>query len=314
MNDSTVRIPIIGLGCGGSDPAILEKALARLPAVRHAYVNPVTESAYLTVDATRFRMDDALNEIARCGYHGLSADRERDPTVLDDNFADLMFGHLVRAEASDDERRVERIATEALEAFRRLADVRRAVSVFGSARSDAIDQWGELARETARALGEAGFAVITGGGPGLMECANEGARRAGISSVGLTIQLPFEEHPNPYLDVHVPFHYFFLRKLAFVKYACAFVCLPGGFGTFDELFEALNLRLTTKVAPFPVLLVGSEFWGGLRDWMESTCVSSGTLTRSDLDSFEITDDPEVVVARVVECHETLCRTLGIRPG
>ena len=153
MTASTVRIPIIGLGCGGSDPAILEKALTRLPAVRHVYVNPVTESAYLTVDATRFRMVDALNEIAQCGYHGLSADREREPTVLDDDFADLMFGHLVRAQASDDERRVERIATEALEAFRRLADVRRAVSVFGSARSGAIDQWGELARETARALG-----------------------------------------------------------------------------------------------------------------------------------------------------------------
>lgn len=231
--------------------------------------------------------------------------------MIDDDLADLIVGHLVRSGPSDDETRVERIAAEAREAFRRLADIRRAVSVFGSARPGATDQWGELARETASALGEAGFAVITGGGPGLMEWANEAVRSTGASSVGLTIQLPFEEHPNPYLDVHVPFHYFFLRKLAFVKYACAFVCLPGGFGTLDELFEALNLRLTARVEPFPVLLVGSEFWGGLRDWMESTCVSSGTLTRSDLDSLEITDDPELVVARVMECHEILCRQLGI---
>ncbi len=144
-----------------------------------------------------------------------------------------------------------------------------------------------------------------------MEVANEASRQEGQTSVGLTIQLPMEEAPNPHLDLHVPFNYFFLRKLAFVKYACAFVCLPGGFGTLDELFEALNLKLTRKVEPFPVLLVGSDYWRGLHGWLETTCVRDGTLSPADLAAFEITDDAEIVVARVQECHEGLCRALGI---
>lgn len=237
-----------------------------------------------------------------------------DPTrfrTTDDPFGELIHGHLEAAAGSDDEDRVARIAEEALAAFRALGDVRKAVSVFGSARSEPARRWGDLARRTASALTHAGFAVITGGGPGLMSESNRGAEAAGGDSVGLTIHLPDQEEPNPHLGLHVPFHYFFLRKLAFVKYACAFVCLPGGFGTFDELFEALNLKRTHKIEPFPVLLVGSGYWNGLRRWLEDAAVEAGALDSADLDALEILDDPQEVVARVRECHEELCRILGI---
>ena len=228
-----------------------------------------------------------------------------------DPFADILHGHLLPAAAAEDEERVARIAAEALASFQALARVRRAVSVFGSARPGPVDRWGDLARRTSVALTRAGFAVMTGGGPGLMAAANEGAMGAGGTSVGLTIHLPAQEEPNAHLSVHVPFNYFFLRKLAFVKYACAFVCLPGGYGTLDELFEALNLKRTHKMHPFPVVLMGASYWTGLREWMAGTCIPSGTLDARDLGALEITDDPEVVVARVEACHARLCRELGI---
>jgi hypothetical protein len=125
------------------------------------------------------------------------------------------------------------------------------------------------------------------------------------------IDLPSQEAPNPYLSLRVPFHYFFLRKLAFVKYSCAFVCLPGGFGTLDELFEALNLKRTHKMEPFPMILVGRDYWSGLREWLRGVAVAAGSLTLRDLDALEIVDDPDSVVARVQVCHEGLCRRLGI---
>ncbi|MEQ9569619.1 MAG: TIGR00730 family Rossman fold protein [Gemmatimonadetes bacterium] len=228
-----------------------------------------------------------------------------------DPFADVLHGHLLPTAAGQDEERVARIAVEALTSFQALAEVRRAVSVFGSARSEPVDRWGDLARRTSIALTRAGFAVMTGGGPGLMAVANEGALAGEGISVGLTIHLPAQEEPNGHLSLHVPFHYFFLRKLAFVKYACAFVCLPGGYGTLDELFEALNLKRTHRMHPFPVILMGATYWTGLREWMAGTCVPSGTLDARDLEALEITDDPEAVVARVQACHAGLCRKLGI---
>lgn len=223
----------------------------------------------------------------------------------------LLRSHLASPPPSEDEERARRIHTEALRSFRALADARRAVSVFGSARASPLDRWGSLAERTATALTEAGFAVITGGGPGIMEAANRAAERAGGDSIGLTIHLPEEEEPNPHLSLRVPFRYFFLRKLAFVRYGCAFVCLPGGFGTLDELFEALNLKRTHVIEPFPVILMGSEYWKGLLDWLGSACVDAGTLSPDDLEAFEITDDPALVVSRVERCHEELCRVLGI---
>jgi uncharacterized protein (TIGR00730 family) len=235
--------------------------------------------------------------------------------VRDGPFVDPTRSHLLPGGSPDeDERRVTRIADESRQAFERLAAVRKAVSIFGSAREAPAERWGEASRRTARLLGAQGFAVITGGGPGLMATANEGAAAAEAESIGLTIDLPTQEAVNRHVTLAVPFHYFFLRKLAFVKYSCAFVCFPGGFGTLDELFEALNLVLTHKLSPFPVLLYDTEFWSGLREWMRREAVAAGTLSEADLTLLELVDSPEEVVARVVECHETLCRILGARPG
>lgn len=226
-------------------------------------------------------------------------------------FDELLHAHLRRAPGRSDDDRLTDIVGEAGRAFEALGHVRKAVSLFGSARAGPVEEWGRLARETSEALTRAGFAVITGGGPGIMAAANEAAQVAQGTSIGLTIDLPHQEAANPYLGLQVPFHYFFLRKLAFVKYSCAFVCLPGGFGTLDELFEALNLKLTHKMEPFPVILVGRGFWNGLRGWLEEVVVATGALSPSDVDALEILDDPDAIVARVQACHEGLCRRLGI---
>ncbi len=207
--------------------------------------------------------------------------------------------------------RVERIEAEAAAAFGKMRAVRNGVAVFGSARLSPSGPWGSAAREMAERLAQAGFTPITGGGPGLMEATNEGAAQAHGVSVGLTIELPTQKRPNAFVSLEVPFHYFFLRKLAFVKYSCAFILLPGGFGTLDELFEALNLRRTHRLEPFPIILFGTEFWGGLLAWMEDACVGAGTLTPEDFDDFVVTDDVGAVVEEVRRCHTTLCRRLGL---
>jgi uncharacterized protein (TIGR00730 family) len=224
---------------------------------------------------------------------------------------ELLAGPVAPYLAEVEQARVRRIAREAADAFRRMARVRRGVAIFGSAQNRAVSRWGVLARDVSHSLAEAGFTVLTGGGPGLMAAANDGAHRAGGASVGLTIHLPAAEPANRHLTLAVPFHYFFLRKLAFVKYSCAFILLPGGFGTLDELFEALNLRRTHRLDPFPVILVGSEYWSGLLDWLRSTGVPSGTLSEADLRLLVITDDPSEVSRLVSDCHATLCRRLGI---
>ena len=186
--------------------------------------------------------------------------------------------------------RVLRIQAEFVEGFGALAELGPAVAVFGSARTPADHPSYTQAEEAGRKLAEAGFAVITGGGPGAMEAANRGASEAGGVSVGLGIELPFEIGLNEWVDVGINFRYFFVRKTMFVKYAQAFVILPGGFGTLDELFEALTLVQTRKVTRFPVVLFGTEYWSGLLEWVRNSLVPTGTINPSDLDLITLTDD------------------------
>ena len=197
-----------------------------------------------------------------------------------------------------EEERLDRIRRELVRGYEALGQLGCAVSVFGSARTPPDHPDCALARETARRLGAAGFAVITGGGPGIMEAANRGVKEAGATSVGLNIDLPFEQGPNAYQDISLRFHYFFTRKVMFVRFATAFVVFPGGFGTLDELFEALVLIQTNKIRHFPVILVRPSFWGGMTDWMRERLVADGMIAPSDLDLLTVTDDPDEVVARV----------------
>jgi hypothetical protein len=203
---------------------------------------------------------------------------------------------VVKTELTEPQR-IERISRELERGFEALAGV-SGVSCFGSARVPATDPRYEQARTTGRLLAQAGFPVITGGGPGLMEAANRGAKEAGGLSVGLNIELPFEQGPNPYQDIELMFHYFFTRKLMFVRYASAFVVFPGGFGTLDELFEALVLIQTHKIRDFPVVLIGTEFWDGLLDWMRERLAGERMIKPTDMDLIQTTDDPAEAVALV----------------
>ncbi|WP_037935679.1 TIGR00730 family Rossman fold protein [Streptosporangium roseum] len=196
--------------------------------------------------------------------------------------------------------RVMRIQAEFVEGFGQLAELPQAVTVFGSARSPADTPEYEMGVRIGRKLSEAGYAVITGGGPGCMEAANKGAREAGGVSVGLGIELPFEQHMNEYVDLGIEFRYFFVRKTMFVKYSCGFIALPGGFGTMDELFEALTLVQTRKVTSFPVVLMGTAFWGGLLDWIKNTLMSSGKISSADVDLVHLTDDVDEAVRIIVD--------------
>jgi uncharacterized protein (TIGR00730 family) len=207
--------------------------------------------------------------------------------------------------------RVLRIQSEFVEGFGALAELGRAISVFGSARVHEEDPEYPLAIEVGKRLAEAGYAVITGGGPGAMEAANKGACLAGGVSVGLGIELPFEQGMNEWVDIGVDFRYFFARKTMFVKYAQGFIVLPGGFGTFDELFEALVLVQTKKVTSFPVVLLGHAYWDGLVDWLRSTVLPGGKIAERDLALFAVTDDPAEAVSIVVSADAGL--TLDGRP-
>ncbi|WP_029894734.1 TIGR00730 family Rossman fold protein [Desulfohalovibrio reitneri] len=188
--------------------------------------------------------------------------------------------------------RLFRIMAEIVDGFEELSDVGPAVSLFGSARAKPDDENYKLTRELARQLGEKGFDIITGGGPGLMEAANKGAQDSGAKSIGLHIELPLEQQCNEFLDLQVSFRYFFIRKVMFVKYATAYVALPGGFGTLDELAEALVLIQTKRIKPFPVVLLGSQFWSGLIDWFKDNLVANGYVSPEDLELFRVVDTPE----------------------
>src|SRR3954468_14414691 len=194
--------------------------------------------------------------------------------------------------------RVLRIQAEFVEGFGLLAEMPRAVSVFGSARTPRDHPHYAAGVKLGAELAQAGYAVITGGGPGAMEAVNRGAQEAGGLSVGRGIELPFEQELNEWVDVGISFRYFFVRKTMFVKYAQAFVILPGGFGTLDELFEALTLVQTRKVTRFPVLLLGSEYWSGLLEWIRSTLIASATISADDVELFRLTDDVGVIIGAI----------------
>lgn len=204
--------------------------------------------------------------------------------------------------------RIQRIRGELQMGFRALAHVGPAASFFGSARTPPDHPEYALARETARIVGESDLAIITGGGPGAMEAANRGARDAGALSIGLNIELPFEQGLNDYCDIGLEFHYFFTRKIMFVRYASGFVVFPGGFGTLDETFEALTLIQTGKVRHFPVVMVGSEYWSGLVDWIRERLVAEGKVSPEDLDLFYVTDDPLEVRDRLMSAVHRQART------
>jgi uncharacterized protein (TIGR00730 family) len=209
-----------------------------------------------------------------------------------------------RAETlQSDSWRVLRITSEFVSGFDHLADVYPAVSIFGSARTRLSDRYYELAVRTAELLGRAGFAIITGGGPGIMEAANKGARQAGALSIGCNIELPFEQELNVFCDKAMTFRYFFVRKTMFIKYSEAFITFPGGFGTLDELFGALVLIQTKKISDFPIILFGSEYWGGLIDWLRARVLAANNITEEDVDSIHVCDEPERVRDIVVEYHE-----------
>ncbi|HEX2393058.1 MAG TPA: TIGR00730 family Rossman fold protein [Solirubrobacterales bacterium] len=205
--------------------------------------------------------------------------------------------------AEEDELRLERIRAEIERGFAALGDVDSGVSLFGSARVTEGHRWYELARETAACLVDHGFSILTGGGPGLMEAANRGAAEAGGLSVGLNIELPHEQHTNPYVNRSLDFHYFFARKLMFVRYARAFVIMPGGFGTLDEMFESLTLIQTHRVRHFPTILVDSAHWRPLLDWIDHDLEDCGLIAPEDYDLLVLADRPEEVCQHVLRAQE-----------
>jgi uncharacterized protein (TIGR00730 family) len=206
--------------------------------------------------------------------------------------------YLVDALSMNESWRMFRIMAEFVEAIEELSQIKPAVTIFGSARVSPDDQYYRKAEHLSRLLAQKGFSIITGGGPGIMEAANKGAAEAGGTSVGMNIRLPFEQTPNPYANVKISYKYFFIRKVMFVKFAMAYVIMPGGFGTMDELFEALTLIQTKRIKSFPVILMGSEYWRGLLDWMRDTVFANGNIVKEDLDLIRIIDDPEEVVSYI----------------
>ncbi len=232
----------------------------------------------------------------------------RQPRTLDEEIISAEQADVVSTLTDAD--RVDRVVRELEEGFHALAHVGAAVSVFGSARTPPDDPEYDLARETARLLGDAGFAIITGGGPGIMEAANRGANESGAQSIGLNIELPFEQGLNDYVELGLEFHYFFTRKVMFVRYASGFVVFPGGFGTLDETFESLTLIQTGKVRHFPVILVGCDYWRGLVDWIRERMLADGKVSPGDMDLLTLTDDPGEVLATMQEATHRQPR----RPG
>jgi uncharacterized protein (TIGR00730 family) len=244
-------------------------------------------------------VDDAIRDV-------------RAPPVTEDEKL-LQLGAGAGAEFTHtDTWRVMRIMGEFVEGFDTLATVDKAVTIFGSARIGPDDPHYRTAEELARRLARKGFAVITGGGPGIMEAANKGARRGGGRSIGCNIELPFEQRPNPYLDTLLSFRYFLVRKTMFIKYACAFLIFPGGFGTLDEMFEALTLIQTGKIYQFPVVLFGRAYWAGLIDWFRAQLCEEGKVAATDLDLMLVTDDVAEAVRVVVAAHQAQERAATAR--
>jgi uncharacterized protein (TIGR00730 family) len=237
-------------------------------------------------------------------------DEEQDPNVRNKPPGSTQDEQLLESPQPDefthtDPWRVFRIMGEFVEGFDELATLTRGISIFGSARSKPDDPDYKAAQETAALLAVAGFAVITGGGPGIMEAANRGAFEAGGVSIGCNIELPFEQNSNRYQTRSLKFKYFFVRKMMFVKYSLGFVIFPGGFGTFDELFEALTLIQTKKIRNFPVVLVGSDYWRGLIDWCRQTVLTGGKISELDMNIFHLVDSPQEVIEIVNRSQNSL---------
>jgi len=206
--------------------------------------------------------------------------------------------YVIDAMTVQDSWRLFKILGELVDGFETLSDIHPAVSMFGSARVRPGDESYEKAVTIARKLAQNGFNIITGGGPGMMEAGNKGAREGGAKSIGLNIELPLEQARNQFADVFVDFRYFFVRKLMFVKYAQAYIGMPGGFGTLDELFEAMTLIQTRRIKPFPVILVGSDYWQGIMEWVRGTVLARHYISPQDLDLFTLLDDPDEVVYNI----------------
>jgi hypothetical protein len=208
--------------------------------------------------------------------------------------------------------RVLRITSEFVEGFDTLASVDRGVTIFGSARISPEDPHYAAAQEVARLLAEKGFSIITGAGPGIMEAANKGARMGGGRSIGCNIELPFEQGANPYVDTLVQFRYFFVRKTMFIKYSVAFIIFPGGFGTLDELFEAVTLIQTGKIYQFPVILFGRHYWAGLIRWLQARVLAEKKISPGDIDLMVLTDDPAEAASTVIRAYESQTRNIERR--
>jgi uncharacterized protein (TIGR00730 family) len=225
-------------------------------------------------------------------------DALRDPEPTEDQRL-LDAPHVPADFRRSDAWRVLRITGEVIEGIDSLGDVTRAVAIFGSARTSPDDPYYQAARKTAKLLAQADYAIITGGGPGIMEAANRGAREGKGRSIGCNIELPYEQQSNPYIDTLVNFRYFFVRKTMFIKYSYAFLIFPGGFGTLDELLEALTLIQTGKISHFPVVLFGKDYWGGLYKWLRETVLAAGNIAAPDLELMQLTDSPEEAAAAVI---------------
>ena len=195
-----------------------------------------------------------------------------------------------------------RIFIEFIRGFRRLHFIGPCVTVFGSARFDENHKYYKLAQDMGQRLAESGFAVMTGGGPGIMEAANRGARQGGGLSLGCNIELPMEQHPNPYLDRYIDFNYFFVRKVMLVKYSDAFIVMPGGFGTLDEIFETVVLIQTGKIEKFPIIIMGREFWEPMREFIDKSLIAGGTISPEDMNLIHVTDDPDEAIAIIAEAQ------------
>jgi uncharacterized protein (TIGR00730 family) len=226
-------------------------------------------------------------------------DAIRDPLITTEDQRLLDVRHEDEDFRRADVWRVLRMQGEIVEGIDALGDVKRAVSIFGSARTAPGDKYYEAARKTAKLLAQADYAIISGGGPGIMEAANRGAREGKARSIGCNIELPFEQSANPYIDTLVNFRYFFVRKTMFIKYSSAFVIFPGGFGTLDELLEALTLIQTGKISHFPVVLFGKAYWKGLLDWLRDTVLADGKIAEPDIALMQVTDDPDEAAACVI---------------
>jgi uncharacterized protein (TIGR00730 family) len=233
--------------------------------------------------------------------------RDVGPAITEDTKF-LTASHAYGDYTRSDPWRVLRIMGEFIEGFDTLNSIEKGVSIFGSARTAPSDPQYQAAQETAAILARAGFSIITGAGPGIMEAANKGARLAGGRSIGCNIELPFEQGANPYVDTVVNFRYFFVRKTMFIKYSSAFIIFPGGFGTLDELFEAVTLIQTGKISQFPVVLFGRHYWAGLVRWIQTRMLAEGKISEGDLDLLLLTDDPQEAAQAVIAAHEASSRT------